>query len=328
MTQALENVRQSIEPFVPPWWCRSGHAQTIVGHLTPSPMLADAGERHEVAVSDGDRLAVTGFAGRSDWVVSLFHGLGGEADADYMHRTARICLALGHTVFLVNHRGCGWGRELARLPYHSGRGEDVSSVIQWSRKKFPGKKQLVIGFSLSGSAVLNLVTGRRGDTLPDSAISVNAPIALEKSAQLLKEGFNRVYDVRFVHRLRRDLKEKHRHGILEERIHLSPFSTVYEFDEIYTSIFSGFRDRAHYYSECSTRPYLKQIRTPTVLLSAADDPFVDGEDYRTAELSPSTVLHLEKFGGYMGYLSGAPTPLGSRRWLDYALNEYVKALTA
>jgi hypothetical protein len=40
---------------------------------------------------------------------------------------------------------------------------------------FLGKKHLVIGFSLSGNALLVLASGDRGSTLPDAVISVNAP---------------------------------------------------------------------------------------------------------------------------------------------------------
>ncbi|MGZ3697868.1 MAG: hypothetical protein ACXWP5_07095 [Bdellovibrionota bacterium] len=66
------------------------------------------------------------------------------------------------------------------------------------------------------------------------------------------------------------------------------------------------------------------IPIPTVLLTAKDDPFIDFRDYRDALRPPNVHLHLEDFGGHMGYLSRNPTPLGTKRWLDYALWEFMR----
>jgi len=115
-----------------PWWANGAHAQTLFGHLLPSRGERMASRRgvaaREIALEDGDRLRVYELAGTSGVRVHLFHGLSGDVDSDYMRRTASVLGARGHSVWAVNHRGCGSGRGLAARPYplrqqrrHAGR---------------------------------------------------------------------------------------------------------------------------------------------------------------------------------------------------------------
>jgi predicted alpha/beta-fold hydrolase len=201
-------------------------------------------------LADGDRLVGFIQPGESDTVIYLFHGLGGSIDSGYMHRTARLALKRGHGVMLFNHRGCGEGQGLSKYPYHSGRAEDLSAVIEYGKKLFPFKRHIAVGFSLSGNALLLLMTGRRGSTQPDAALSVNAPIHLQRTAQSLGEGFNRVYDAKFYLQCREDVLKSQADRKFKKS--LPPLTTLREFDNLYTAPAGGFADREDYYSSCST----------------------------------------------------------------------------
>src|SRR5262249_33888601 len=144
-------IKLKLEPCLPPIWAPNGHAQTILGHLLPSPKLTEHGENIEIALPDGDRLVGSLLSGKSSVVVYLFHGLAGSIDSSYMHRTAIVARAQGHSVLMINHRGCGSGRGFAVAPYHSGRGEDLSAAVEYGRKRFPQHQHLAIGFSLSAN---------------------------------------------------------------------------------------------------------------------------------------------------------------------------------
>ena len=63
-----------------------------------------------------------------------------------------------------------------------------------------------------------------------------------------------------------------------------------------------------------------------MILTAADDPFVDPAIYDGVELPGAVSLHVEPTGGHVGYLARA-RGLGWRRWLDDALLHYVEQLT-
>ena len=318
MITTLQKTRNAIPPCRPPVWASTGHLQTILGHLLVSPKLTEKGEVLNVTLEkESERIHTTYFKGETNFVVYLFHGLGGSSEASYMQRTALMIRKLGHHVFINNHRGCGEGVGLATEPYHSGRAEDLSKVIEFGREKLPGHKHIAIGFSLSANALLLLAAGVRASVLPDLAIAVNGPIHLDRASVKLTQGLNRLYDKRFV----LELKKYMRANRPESLSKLSKVKDLREFDELFTAPIGGFKDRAHYYETCSAKQYLEQIKIPTVLLTAEDDPFVSSEDYKEAKLSPSTVLHIEKHGGHMGYLSRKN--LGVQRWLDVALEAYL-----
>ncbi len=313
-----------LEVCEPPRWAASGHAQTIFGHLLPSPSLRSKGQRVEVPLPDGDVLVGFVQPGTSGAVVYVFHGLAGSTDSTYMHRTSILAQKRGHTVILFNHRGCGEGRGLARLPYHSGRAEDLSAVIEFGRREFPTKRHMAIGFSLSGNALLLLLSGKRGRVQPDVALSVNAPIHLAESSALLRRGLNRIYDIKFYRQCRQDiLKGPERHKWLNA---LPQLVTLHEFDQLYTAPTSGFLDREDYYSSCSTHSLMSQIQIPTILLTAKDDPLVPVENYQNAVVSRHVDRHIESFGGHMGYISRSNTPMGSKRWQDYAVDQAMNEL--
>jgi predicted alpha/beta-fold hydrolase len=312
----------ALEPCIPPFWARGGHAQTIWGHLLPSPRLAVEGERVEVRLADEDTLVGARFAGGERRVVYLFHGLGGSSDADYIRRATALCLKRGYTVYAMNHRGCGVGAGLARLPYHSGRAEDLAAVIACGRERHPQARHAAVGFSLSANVLLLLLGGQRGRTLPDYAVAFNAPIELDTCSRALTQPWNRIYDSRFVLRCRRDLVEKGIHG----QYRVPANSTLREFDEIYVAPAGGFRDREEYYETCSAGRYVDRIQIPTAVIHAEDDPIIPGAVYRNAQFSSSCLVHLEKVGGHMGYVSARATPYGTIRWLDYALDRALAVL--
>src|SRR5690606_18818428 len=89
---------------------------------------------------------------------------------------------------------------------------------------------------------------------------------------------------------------------------------------------AGFEDGADYYRRCSSLPHLAAIRTPTVILTAGDDPFVDARALERAPLPAAVHLHVEPSGGHIGYVASAG--LGWTRWLDGALEHYVDQLVA
>lgn len=311
-------VSKQIPPCRPPVWARTGHLQTILGYFLPSPVIKEKGKVLNVTLGkETERIHTTYYKGETKLVVYLFHGLGGSAEATYMQRTALIARSLGHHVFLNNHRGCGEGVGLATEPYHSGRAEDLSKVIEFGREMLPDHKHLAIGFSLSANALLLLAAKVRADVLPDMAIAVNAPIELNRTSILLTQGLNRLYDYRFVKQLRLYIQANDPKNLYR----IEKIKDLREFDECFTAPVGGFKNAMDYYVSCSAKPHLKKINIPTVILTAKDDPFVDVKDYLDAEISPTTVLHIEECGGHMGYLSAKG--FGYERWLDGALRAYI-----
>ncbi|MGZ3691611.1 MAG: hypothetical protein ACXVAX_08910 [Pseudobdellovibrio sp.] len=167
---------KEMKPVIPVF---TGHTQTILGHIVPSKTRPIKYKEHILKLADGDELLLKYFDNKSNVTISLYHGLAGDSDADYIRRSAQIADELKWNIVLVNHRGAN-AKAKSKRTYHSGRGEDASAVITWARKKFKDSHQVGVGFSMSGSILLNLLTGRFGDEKPDYAVIVNAPLDLKK----------------------------------------------------------------------------------------------------------------------------------------------------
>jgi len=312
-------------PCRPPFWAKGGHTQTLLGNLLPSRWLDVPWERLNLKLPDGDSLRIRMARGHSKVVVYLFHGLGGSADSPYIRRAAGQFWQQGHSVLAINHRGAGEGRLLAEHPYHLGSSSDLAALIQVGHGFFPEHLHIAIGFSLSATALLLLLGRDRhlGLAQPDRAIAVNPVVDLEKSSHRLATGFNRIYDHHLLNLALDSLRERKAYGLLGDTFQVPSCRTLRDLDEAYTAQAAGFRDRDDYYEQCSCGPYLQRIRTPTVILGSEDDPLCSGWELRDHEPSPSLHLHLEPNGGHLGYLGlGVP----GHRWLDYALNHYVKEL--
>lgn len=316
-----------VRPCRAPWWARGGNAQTLLGHLLPSPghplSTHPEATRHEIELEDGDRLVVHALAGTSGLRVHLFHGLSGDVDSDYMRRTAALLTARGHEVWAMNHRGCGTGRGLARRPYHSGSSADLAAVLERSRSEAPGRVHLAIGFSLSGNALLLAAAEGRVPALA-GLIAVSPPIDLARAARDIHHGFARLYELRFLLRLRRAVREREEDGLARRHYDVPVLASLREFDDLYTAPEGGFASSADYYARCSAGPRLAEVRTPGVILAARDDPFLDAAAYDGLALAPELMLHVERRGGHGAFLEAHG--LGYRHWLDGALLHYVETL--
>ena len=301
----------------PPLWARGAHLQTIAAQYLPTPATDLPWLRRTLALEDGDTLTMRTLPGTTGVSVLLFHGLGGSVEGHYMRRTAARLQARGHALMMVNHRGAGEGRGLARQPYHSGATRDLAAVLALGRDLFPGQLQVAVGFSISANMLL-LLLGRDAHLgVPDRAIAVNPPVNLEACSQRLSSGFNRVYDQYFIRRLRREVMAQ------PGAAPLPAIRSLRAFDEVYTAPRAGFPTRLDYYDQCSCGPHLQGITVPTVILSAQDDPFAPAGDILAHAIAPAVHLHVEATGGHMGFVT---RNLKDHRWLDYALEHYVEAL--
>jgi predicted alpha/beta-fold hydrolase len=82
--------------------------------------------------------------------------------------------------------------------------------------------------------------------------------------------------------------------------------TFWDFDGRVTAPLNGFIDAEDYYRRASSRYFLGEIRTPTLIIQAADDPFVFPHSLpQTNELSACTQLELQTKGGHVGFVDGS-----------------------
>ena len=81
-----------------------------------------------------------------------------------------------------------------------------------------------------------------------------------------------------------------------------------QFDDLVTARLHGFDDAADYYRKSSAIAFLSGIRTPTLLLSSFDDPFLPPDALSRVEVEAraNPALHIEfhRGGGHVGFVGG------------------------
>jgi predicted alpha/beta-fold hydrolase len=317
-------------PFVPHPLVRGGHAQTIVGAYWPLRLPLTGTVNHKITMPDGDVLVLHDDQSAT-WqpgqrAVLLIHGLGGGHDSPYCARMAARLVERGVRTFRLDQRGCGAGAKLARYPGHAGRSEDARAAIEQIALLCPGSLVSAIGYSLGGNIVLKLA-GECGDQPPgglDQIAAVCPPIDLARCCDHIGQGPNWMYDRSFLRRLM---------AVIESRASESPEFYVqtplsprprklYEFDDRFTAPLSGFAGGADYYARCSAAPLLKNIRLPTLIIAAKDDPLIPAAIFDGPERSESIDLYVAGGGGHLGFIArgGADS---DRRWLDWRLLEWL-----
>ncbi|MBW3598222.1 MAG: alpha/beta fold hydrolase [Planctomycetes bacterium] len=320
-----------IPPFRPHPLFRNPHAQTILSGYGRRPPPHRAA-RHETLLDDGDKIVLHDDAPASwragDPVVLLLHGLCGSHASPYVNRTAMKLNARGMRTFRMDLRGCGAGLSLASLPMHAGRSEDAAAAVAWIAERCPGSPIVVVGFSLGGNMVLKMA-GEMGASAPvplQAVIAAAPPIDLAATCRNLACGWNALYDRAFVRALTRHVRERRR--LLPDAPHVEfsrPPRGVYEFDDLVTAPLSGFAGADDYYTRASSGPLLKDIRTPTLILAAADDPLVPAAIFDAWPRSPAVELHLTDHGGHLGYI-GVSGVDPDRRWLEWRLVEQIEGV--
>lgn len=318
------------EPFKPAWWSRNPHLQTLWPFLFRRG-ISPGFRRERFELEDGDFVDI-------DWlgtdkqqpIVILLHGLEGGSDSHYIRSVSKILATQDFRVAVMHFRGCSG--ELNRLPrgYHSGDTLDIAAFVSTLKKNEPSTPLAAVGFSLGGNVLLKWC-GETGNNCPlQFAIAVSVPFDLTIAADSLASGLSRVYQWWLVRSLRQTTLAKIDTGLLNyERNEILRLKTFEQFDDKVTAPLHGFDDAADYYHQCSSRPWLSQIRIPALLIQARDDPFLDASGIPDKhELADSVTLEVSRHGGHVGFVTGTVTS-GEQDWLasrirNYAIEQFLR----
>jgi predicted alpha/beta-fold hydrolase len=303
-----------LEDFRPLRGVRSGHLQTILGNYFPRPpLLIDSSpETVEVDPADGSRVLC-----HCHWqpeperasrlTVVLVHGLEGSSDSRYIQGLTARAFADGCNVIRMNMRNCGGTDALTPTLYHSGMSGDVGAVMHHFARKYALRQMALIGYSMGGNLVLKLAGEWGGDPLLCSVAAVCPAIDLAAGADALHESLNRAYEWRFLRGLKARYARKHQ--MLPDRYappaSIGPVRSIREFDHKIVARYCDFRDSDDYYFRAASARVIDRIRTPTLILQAADDPFIRlFPETRAKILANPAIAFIEtRHGGHCAYLS-------------------------
>lgn len=314
-----------VDPFRPVNWLPGRHLQTIVPSLWPAPRVAGDAEHRIVPVARGSsvRLDVNRPAADPSATLLLVHGMCGSSESGYMRRTARLGLESGWVTARMNLRNCGGTERLASTLYNAGQSDDVARVLtHLGDHGFP-RPFLVAGFSLGGNIVLRYAAVAGAGSQADAVAAVNPPVDLDACARAIERPANRVYQSHYVRRLCRQLRRIRKvRGGPSPRPRARRLGSVRAFDAIYTAPDAGFASAEEYYETASAGPLLPGNRTPALVLSAANDPFVPIGMFRPYHDLPGIDFVHPAAGGHCGYWQrGRP-----RFWAGEAIRDFFRTL--
>ncbi len=300
-----------------PAWLPGGHAQTIWPALYArrrwGPELPKLRERW--LTPDADFIDVDRQnASRQDRpMLVLFHGLEGSSSSHYAQSFADWAAAHDLNLALPHFRGCSGEINHAPRAYHSGDHQEIDWVLSRLRKQHQsqgGQTLIAAGVSLGGNALMRWA-GEHGTAAfksADAIASICSPLDLTQSGLAIGRGLNRqIYTRMFLHSMKpKALAKLEQHPGLFDRQRLMAARDLYDFDNVFTAPLHGFKNTDDYWSKASAKPFMQNIRLPSLALNARNDPFVPASSLpKKNDVSKSVTLWQPDHGGHVGFAEGS-----------------------
>ena len=253
-------------------------------------------------------------------LVVLFHGLEGSSASHYARALMHAVADRGWHGVVVHFRGCsGEPNRLARA-YHSGDSAEIAWVLDHLAKGYA--RLYAVGVSLGGNALLKYLGEQGSQAKPHAAAAISVPYDLAAANAMLSQGMGLLYSRHFLRSLIPRTLAKARcfpgQVGLDRLTTLNAARTLRDFDDAVTAPPHGFAGADDYYAKSSCAQYLQGITVPTLLLHAANDPFLPPSAIPRAEQLPACVrLALSAQGGHVGFVSGSLP--GHLDWLPQRL---------
>jgi uncharacterized protein len=307
---STSQTQETTRPFTPRRWLHGGHVQTLASFLIQRRIRVPEPEERLIEVEPGVKVLC-----HCHWqanrkralTIIIVHGLEGSSESQYMLGITEKALALGMNVIRYNQRNCGGTDALAPVLYHSGLSNDVAAVAREVIARDGVSRLALVGFSMGGNIILKLA-GEWGSQAPPQlrAVAVCCPaLDLATSADTLHQPSNRIYETYFLWALRRRMMQKARlfpHHFDVSR--LRGIRSLREFDDKVTAYYCGFTGVDDYYDRASAAHVVERVAVPTLVLYAANDPFIriTAETRRKISSNPNITFVETDDGGHCAFI--------------------------
>ena len=259
----------------------------------------------------------------------MLHGLEGSSEAHYMRGLADKAFARGFNVVRLNMRNCGGTEHLSRGLYHSGLTADPRAVIEELRDRDGLRAFAVAGYSMGGNVTMKLAGELGVSELPDvkAFAAVSPVIELEACVQAIERRENRIYEWNFCRNLQARMRRKAR--AFPGAFDLDGLWKVWSiraFDDRYTAPHHGFNGAGDYYHRASAMRLIDRVARPSLIISAADDPFVPPQIFGAPAVrnNPHITTLITSCGGHCAFVEST----AAKASVDVATNGLPAGLSA
>ena len=293
-----------------PWWLPGGHLQTIYARSL-ARNLSVPYRRERWQTPDGDFIDLDWLdsSNQNAALVVLFHGLEGCSRSHYATSLMAATMSRSWRGVVPHFRGCSAEANCLPRSYHAGDSPELDWILRRLKVENPQRKIYVVAISLGANMLLKWLGEQRGAArdIVERAVAVSTPLDLRVAAQELDFGLKKfLYTRHFLQPLREKVLAKiSAHGLAIEPGAVRRCSTFRSIDDLYTAPFHGFKDADEYWASTSSKPLLKQIQVPTLLINARNDPFLPESALPCAdEVSDTITLDFPRDGGHVGFVTG------------------------
>jgi predicted alpha/beta-fold hydrolase len=318
-----------MKTFEPHPLLRNPHAQTLVSAFLPRrfPRLPRSVPR-DFETEPGTRIR-----GECHWqavprgrpTLVLVHGLEGSSESGYMLGLAERAFEAGWNAVRLNQRNCGGTESLTPTLYNSGLSADYRAVLTELIERDSIPEIFFAGYSMGGNLVLKMA-GELAGAPPRQLRGVAGVcpcVDLGLCADAVGLPRNFIYQEHFVRNLKTRMRRKAK--LFPGQFDLGPMArvrTLREFDDKITAKYCGFRDASDYYFRSSALRVVGEIRVPTIIVTAQDDPFVPFASFSDPAIANNAHIDViaPEHGGHCAFLSRYTG--GARHWAEACVMEF------
>lgn len=261
-------------------------------------------KRERIFLEDEDFLDIDWSQSGSKILAIVCDGLEGNSSRHYIKSTINCLNDNQIDTLAINFRGCS-GERNKKYFLQYGETQDYESIIDHVLKTQDYKNIVLIGCSIGGNLVLKYLTEKaeKLDKRIKASYTVSPTVDLRSSCEelhtlkdwLVLKGFLLVLFMRVWH-----MKKS-----FDKRVHWWHFFFIKNFKNFYDRyVFQQSKlTLDEYFKQNSSFPELDQLKIPSYILLAMDDPMVDDRfyPYEQARQNQNLILHITKHGGHVGF---------------------------
>ncbi|HGJ5876194.1 MAG TPA: hydrolase [Arsenophonus sp.] len=314
--------------FQPLNWAKNPHLQTLLPRIVRrKPQIKPLWQRLELP--DGDFIDLAWSenpqSAKHKPRLVIFHGLEGSFRSPYAHGMLETTKKRGWLGVIMHFRGCSGEPNRQIRIYHSGEITDASYFLKWQKTIYGQVPIATVGYSLGGNMLACYLaeTGQYADV--NAAIIVSAPLMLEPCSIRLEKGISQFYERYLLNGLKRNATRKlirYPGSLPLNLLQLKKLKRLRDFDNAVIAKIHGFKDATDYHHQCSALPRLPNIRVPTLIIHAKDDPFMAPEVVPDINQLPANIEYqMTEHGGHVGFVGG--TLKQPKMWLEQRIPDWL-----
>lgn len=324
-SQLISETKQLTKRYYPTFWCFNQHLMLFLLMFRESkskPFPYDKMELLEMKDGGTTGLAWAGISTvnqKDDTpIVVVFHTISGD-EQDIKATVSHLRKTYNWIVVVCIRRGHGNLPLTKPIINTMGSTSDLTEQLNHIKCQFPNKPLLGVGIS-AGSGLLARYLGESGaKSMFQAAVAVSPAYDIEKAFHRVHPIYSKIMGQRMINYfLKRHYETFANVTGTEELIQIKSLGEFQ--DKLHT--ISGFKDKVSYYKNSNPILVASKIKTPLLILNAADDPICVNQNvlenlYWLESLKNTIHVHTKR-GSHIAFFEG----ITASSWSDRLIGEY------